>query len=239
MATTIIYANEDSETRSDFPDTNYGGNSYFTAGYYSSWTSHALVGFDISSLVGKIINSVTLYAYVYYSSTAALNLYRTTGSWSEYDLTWNNEPAHTTDNSTSHLYNSGGYHSVDITNMFKDETGSKFSVKLIMPTLGKQVMFKSRSHWDNVPPYIYVDYVQTLNDVYVNPSTGNDANAGDSCVSGHPVQTFQKAYDILNPNGVIHVCNSGADFSGETVTLTKGFSITVDGDGYCYLPKLS
>jgi|GEM_PF-5861134 len=83
--------------------------------------------------------------------------------------------------------------------------------------------------------YTIIEY----SDTYVNSSTGNDANAGDSCVSGHPVKTFQKAYDLLASNGTIHVCNSGADFSGETVTFTKGFSITVDGDGNCFLPKLS
>jgi hypothetical protein len=78
-----------------------------------------------------------------------------------------------------------------------------------------------------------------MDNVYVNSSTGNNSNAGDSCASGHPVLTFQKAYDLLAANGTIHVCNSGADFSAEIVTFTKGFSITVDGGGSCYLPKLS
>lgn len=78
----------------------------------------------------------------------------------------------------------------------------------------------------------------TYDDVYVNSSTGNDTNCG--AISGSPVKTFGKAYiDRLNAGGTIHVLNSGADFSGETITLNKSFSITVDGGGYYYGPKAS
>lgn len=81
---------------------------------------------------------------------------------------------------------------------------------------------------------------ELMNDVYVNSSTGNDTYAGDSCVAGHPVQTFARAYSILKPGGTIHVCNSGADFSGETVTLNKSFSVDLNGtSGYFYMPKAS
>ncbi len=78
-----------------------------------------------------------------------------------------------------------------------------------------------------------------LDNVYVNSSTGNDTYAGDSCVAGHPVLTFAKAYSLVAPDGTIHVCNSGADFSGETVTRNKSYSMTVDGDGYWYDAKAS
>ncbi len=83
----------------------------------------------------------------------------------------------------------------------------------------------------------YYILCSTYNDVYVNTSTGNDNNCGNT--SSVPVKTFQTTYNLLNTNGTIHVLNSGADFSAETVTFTKGFSITVDGDGNCYLPVLS
>lgn len=75
------------------------------------------------------------------------------------------------------------------------------------------------------------------NNVYINTSTGNDANAGDSCAAGHPVLTFGKAYSLLASGGTIHVCNSGADLSTETVTRNKSYSMTVDGDGYWYGAK--
>ncbi|MDW7726995.1 MAG: hypothetical protein SCH70_07770 [Candidatus Methanoperedens sp.] len=73
--------------------------------------------------------------------------------------------------------------------------------------------------------------------VYVNSSTGDDLNAGDSCTD--PVKTFGKAYNLIGSGGTIIVCNSGADFSSETVTLNKSFNLTMEGTGYFYGPKAS
>ena len=90
---------------------------------------------------------------------------------------------------------------------------------------------------------VYFDNIRettTLLNTYVNSSTGNDANAGDSCVAGHPKLTFAAAYALLASGGTIHVCNTGADFSAETVTLNKSFSIDLNGaSGYFYMPKAS
>ncbi len=84
---------------------------------------------------------------------------------------------------------------------------------------------------------ILATYTPLASDIYVNSSTGSDANAGDSCLAGHPVLTFGKAYSLLNAAGTIHVCNSGADFSAETITRNKSYSMTVDGGGYWYDAK--
>ncbi len=84
----------------------------------------------------------------------------------------------------------------------------------------------------------YIEVCTTYNDVYVNSSTGNDSACG--ATSGTPVQTFGRAYVLLNSAGNIHVLNSGADFSGETVTLNKSFSIDLNGSsGNFYGPKAS
>jgi len=90
----------------------------------------------------------------------------------------------------------------------------------------------------NVIEYLYVQELGASANIYVNSSTGSDYNAGDSCTSGHPVHTFSKAYALLSSGGTIHVCNSGADFSSESVTLNKSFSIDLNGsDGYFYGPQ--
>lgn len=84
---------------------------------------------------------------------------------------------------------------------------------------------------------ILATYTITSSDIYVNSSTGSDSNTGDSCIAGHPVLTFQKAYDLLASGGTIHCCND-ADFSSETVTLNKSFSIDRNGSaGSFYMPK--
>lgn len=84
--------------------------------------------------------------------------------------------------------------------------------------------------------YTIIEYSNT----YVNTSTGNDTYVGDSCAAGHPKLTFAAAYALLASGGTIHVCNTGADFSAETVTLNKSFSIDLNGaDGYFYMPQAS
>lgn len=76
------------------------------------------------------------------------------------------------------------------------------------------------------------------NDIYVNSSTGSDSACG--ATSGTPVQTFARAYALLNSAGNIHVLNSGADFSGETVSFSKSFSIDLNGaSGNFHMPKAS
>ncbi len=89
---------------------------------------------------------------------------------------------------------------------------------------------------------LYIDNIQEgWDDIYVNSSTGNDTNTGHSCSAGNPVLTFGKAYSLISSiAGTIHVCNSGADFSGETVTLNKSFSMDLNGlSGNFYGPKAS
>ncbi len=111
------------------------------------------------------------------------------------------------------------------------------------------VSYRSGDITTNTPTSEWTDHTARLSvlatytdnpDVYVNSSTGNDSNAGDSCTAGHPVQTFGKAYSLLASGGTVHVCNDGADFSGETVTLNKSFSIDRNGSaGLFYMPKAS
>ena len=75
-----------------------------------------------------------------------------------------------------------------------------------------------------------------LTNVYVSTS-GNDSYAGDSCVAGHPKLTFAAAYAALASGGTIHCCDD-SDFSTETVTLNKSFSIDHNGStGYFYMPQ--
>lgn len=106
---------------------------------------------------------------------------------------------------------------------------------------GLDVTFNTpESEWSS-HGYSVALYFSVAQGIYVNSSTGSDSNAGDSCVAGHPVLTFGKAYSLLASGGTIHVCNSGADFSAETVTLNKSFSIDISGGGAgnFYMPKAS
>ncbi len=83
----------------------------------------------------------------------------------------------------------------------------------------------------------YFDLVcGSLADVYVDSSSGNDVYCGNSVANA--VKTFARAYSVLSSGGTIHVLNSTADFSAETVTLNKSFSIDLNGaSGNFYGPK--
>lgn len=248
MTTTNINCSKDAYIGSQNPDTNYdvsildirsqSGNNY-----------RGLVEFSLASIpAGATINSVTLYLYVdniFGAMGWPEYLQRITdNSWTETGVTWNNQPTTTTTNRASHTPpTTSQWTTADVTNLVIDawNAGTTCGIMIIANPENnssyKENNYDSRTG-DNVP-YLSVTYTAPLNDVYVNSSAGSDTNAGDSCAAGHPVLTFQKAYSLLNTNGTIHVCNSGADFSGETVTLDKSFSITVDGGGYYYGPKAS
>lgn len=75
-------------------------------------------------------------------------------------------------------------------------------------------------------------------DIFVNSSTGDDAK--DGLTVANAKKTFGSAYSALPATGAIRILNSGADFSAETVTRDKSYSM--DGYGsniYWYGPKSS
>ena len=84
---------------------------------------------------------------------------------------------------------------------------------------------------------VTVSACSTYDDVYVHTGApGDDANCGQSSL--YPVKTFARAYVLLNASGTIHVLNSGADFSAETVTRNKSYYIDLNGaSGYFYDAK--
>jgi hypothetical protein len=72
--------------------------------------------------------------------------------------------------------------------------------------------------------------------IYVNTSTGDDTKDGGTVANA--VLTFGKAFSLIPDGGFIHVCNSGADFSAETVTRNKSYSMDLNGaSGYFYGAK--
>jgi len=72
--------------------------------------------------------------------------------------------------------------------------------------------------------------------IYVNSSTGDDTKDGGTVANA--VLTFGKAYSLIPDGGFIHVVNSTADFSAETVTRNKSYSVDLNGSsGYFYGAK--
>jgi len=96
-------------------------------------------------------------------------------------------------------------------------------------------------YFDCVYEYCEIDVwwgrvCSTYNEVWVHSTSGDDNQCGN--VTTYPVKTFGRAYALLNSGGIIHVKNSGAVFSGETVAYNKSFRIDLDGStGNFFMPK--
>ncbi len=239
---TSLNATRDSRIIAEYPNNNYGNQE--TIGVYNAYsglTAWGLVGYDISDLSGKTIANATLLVFI---SGADINcdFERITASWVESTVTWNNKPASTTTHKkTVNVIGNFSWIEIDLTELLQDAANASlntfdFYIKAV--TSGEYKNFYAKEY-TQVPNTLYLtyEYGSPIN-VYVNSSTGNDSNSGLS--SGSPKLTFSSTYTLVASGGTIHVCNSGADFSAETVTLNKSFSIDLNGaSGNFYGPKAS
>lgn len=237
---TIVNTTKDSYVRSVTPDGNFGSQLAIIVD--SDVVAEALVEFNISGITN--VSTATLNLFLTGADSGSENYTAkriTDDTWTEGGVTWNNKPSSTTTNQSTISIPAvvTTYYSWNVKSMVQDalDLGKTVIGFYIVGSGGRERDFASREYPPNQPPYL--EYTVT-SDVYVNSSTGNDSNVGDSCTAGHPFLTFGKAYSNVNTGGTIHVCNSGADFSSETVTLNKSFSIDLNGSsGNFYGPKAS
>ena len=120
--TVTLYAIEDSYVDDGMPTTNYGGSASLYASFYGEFLNRQrfLVKFDLSSIpAGSSIQSATFRAYLNYAdgrSSVDLIMCRLSGSWSEYGVTWNNQPTFVSW-TTSSIGTSTGFYSWDATGL--------------------------------------------------------------------------------------------------------------------------
>ncbi len=248
MTVLTLYTYKDSFIET-YPDINYGDSNYLNVGkdpFSEGQTFRSFLEFNISLIPSTdAISTVTLYIYAPNWSGGDITVYVnriTDNTWTESGILWSNQPTITTTNQASFFCSTTTeWKSVDITNIVKDakNIGSICGIRLDADGAPETYSRSFNSRESGNIPYLYVIH-NGQDDIYVNSSTGSDSNLGNSCVSGHPFLTFNKAYNFVNSGGTIHVCNSGADFSSETVTLNKSFSMDLNGaSGNFYGPKAS
>ena len=262
MATIDITTNKDSYVTQMSPTQNCGTETSFQVQscylleYEVAANYRAFVGFDLSSIpAGSTINSATLKIYRTGSGNGTYAQGRTywfervTGAWTETGVTWNNQPAVTTTNRVSKVSpanNDGEWWNLTVTGMVQDAfAGGVVSFRIKDNSEDFTVDIAWQEFWakeyGSLMPTLTVDYTPvctTYDNVYVDSVSGNDANCGNTV--GSPVKTFVRAYALLNSGGAIHILNSGADFSAETPTLNKSYSMDLNGaSGYFYGSKAS
>lgn len=170
MSTATIQASADTYIRQSSPGSNYNDDDYFVLGKTGTGTQldRALLALSLSSLVGKIINSATLYLRQVYSNyadsgTTPFTVYCISTSWTASSVTWNTQPSvsSTAASAQSLSGNSSGWRSFDITELIQDiiyngraYTGLELRANESLGDTRKN--FSSREA--GYTPYLVVDY---------------------------------------------------------------------------------
>lgn len=167
-----IYTNKDVYARNSAATTNKNGDEYLCVGRTDgSQTERTFLGFDLSSLTGKIIDTCTLNLYQVKSDYAepdnlAFYVERITSSWGETTLTWNAQPSvSTTARETENLSgNADGWRSFNITGLIQDiihNNRSFYGFRLMSTNegiAGNEKRFRSREYNSTLDPYLSVTY---------------------------------------------------------------------------------
>ena len=95
ITTTVVDVVADTFVRADAPTANYGTAVRYSVQGESRYRRAAFLRFPTSVPTGSLIKSAVLRAYGEPSSvtTGGVDLYTTSGTWTEQGVTWNNAPA--------------------------------------------------------------------------------------------------------------------------------------------------
>lgn len=166
-----------------YPSTNYGNGGDFIA---TAWTNNsnlsiirALIEFDLSGIpANSAIQSATLSLY-YHTSTSNIGhsqlsgsnacwLKRITSPWDEATVTWNNQPATTTQNQVNipaSLNDTMSYPNIDVTNLISDiynNSSTSYGMELLLQTeqYYRSLLFASSAEANStLRPKLSVTYI--------------------------------------------------------------------------------
>jgi hypothetical protein len=145
---------------------NFGGSAMLRAAFYGEFdnTRRFFVKFDLSGIpAGSQIESAAFRAYQNYSSglsPVGLNLYRVTASWTEYGLTWNNQPGRAY-RTAAWLGASNGWQSWDVLSLvrdWKDGTYSNYGLQISGASSGTYYERRFSSREGGTPPQLRVTF---------------------------------------------------------------------------------
>ncbi|MCE5325710.1 MAG: DNRLRE domain-containing protein [Planctomycetaceae bacterium] len=117
-ASVSIYPSADASVSLSDPNTNDGASQLLATGD----SFRTFMAFDVTGAVpaGSTLKSATLWVYASGAGeTPTIGIHRVTGSWSEADVTWNNQPAYDPSPVSAQIvgpvYASGDIYSWDVT----------------------------------------------------------------------------------------------------------------------------
>lgn len=237
-----------------FSTSNYGGNSELNA---IAWTNggnisngRGLLEFDLSGLPANI-NLVSAKLSLYFNPTSVNGqhstlsgsneavIQRIISSWDEYSVTWDNQPASTTQNevtipaSTTATQN---YPDIDITSLIQDiidnpATGHGLMIRLVTEEAYRSLIFASSDHSDaNLHPKLVLTYYDLagLEDVQedafkIHPNPANEQL--NLHFNGSPGAQDEIVISDSQGRQIIRTSLSGNQTSIDIRSLPKGFYV--------------
>ena len=212
-------------TRADIFVTSYG-------------PKQGLVRFDSASLAGLEINTATLNLYL--SSVAAagtISIYPITSSWSESNVTWDNQPpseATATAVVSIATADVGSVISIDVTDVVKRWADGSLADGgfLIVTTNNIKAYFDAHEKTGGTPATLEVDTGPA-------PATGEaivlDLSNSDNCIIDEPGfyildRSWHWIYDVYGPPEAAPSACQTIYIRADVTLDMRGFSITVTGE---------
>ena len=167
LRTATLTAIKDAYIEKDKPDTNHGTDTtLWVSGDDSTYDTdeRVLIAFDLSSICPHAsIKSAKLKIYVQYEGYSGDPLYlsRITGSWTETEVTWNNQPATTSVNSLStNMPGETGWYEYDVTAQVQDacNEGTEYGVMLKTKETVTTYAAGFASRETSNKPQLYIEY---------------------------------------------------------------------------------
>lgn len=196
----------DTYVQADRPTENFGTSVRWSAEGRANIWRHSLLRFNVTVPVGEHITSAKLRAYSEAAATPTefVDVYGTTGSWTETGATWNNAPARGTWLGKQGGFASGAWVEWDVTSWVGGGGYTNFKLET---TAQKWLGFKSKEATD--PALRPVLVVTTEPDVVVTPTPTQTATPT-------PTPTVPPVGD------------------GTTAAATQGWGAVVAGDEFNY-----
>lgn len=173
-ATITLNPTADTYVQADRPTENFGTSvRWSTEGRANIWRN-ALIRFNVEVPAGERIVSAKLRAYSEAATTATefVDVYGTTGAWTETGVTWNNAPARGTWLGKQGNFANGAWVEWDVTSWVGDGGFTNFKLET---NAQKWIGFKSKEHTDTtLRPQLVVT---TEADTTTPPPTGDGSTA--------------------------------------------------------------
>ena len=234
MTTATLYPSEDAGIHESDPDKNYGSETSMSVEDYGTYEDRAYIEFNISSIPSDVtISSAVLHLLEVFGNDRAdtIRFQRTTSQFDEHTITWNsNKPSTTATNQVdASISGSGGWHTIDLTDMFRDAHDanlSYFGVYMRSLTSNGNHAFETKEGTHD--PYLVVTYTITSYDEIYVKLTGNDSNDGTSWDTAK--QTIKAGLETVAVNGTLHIA-FGDYSSQDAITLDKTVSLLCENEG--------